>query len=165
MTIFSHFAVSYSLQWVIMNALFRVKALQWIVMSALYSSASQTIWCGGPAVLQIRVKYPGSHPWHRVLLLFLSLLENIRVLADDGARTVTDTRTTLWVALLYRVKYLQWVFMSELYRVKDHCWNCPSLGSRSDKIEYNVCIRQSACLQIRYHYILHLQTNNHLLMY
>ena len=34
------------------------------------------------------------------LLLFLSFLENIRVPADDGTRTVTDTRTTLWVALV-----------------------------------------------------------------
>ena len=29
------------------------------------------------------------------LLLFLSFLENIRVPADDGTRTVTGTRTTL----------------------------------------------------------------------
>ena len=35
------------------------------------------------------------------LLLFLCFRENIRVPADDGARTVTGTRTTLWVALIY----------------------------------------------------------------
>ena len=34
------------------------------------------------------------------LILFLSFLENIRVPADDGTRTVTGTRTTLRVALV-----------------------------------------------------------------
>ena len=35
-----------------------------------------------------------------LLLSFLSFLENIHVLANDGLRTVTGTSTTLWVALV-----------------------------------------------------------------
>ena len=40
-------------------------------VSVIYNSASQTIWCGGPAVFFQCAKYPVSLPWHRVLLLFL----------------------------------------------------------------------------------------------